>query len=110
MSDHECTCDGCLYHEARNMALEEAAKLVEDADIETHAGYYREDNARLTLRNAAAAIRALSTPSPTNSVGDSRSVVVEPEGGEATKCTCDSCRGLDPQPIAAAQHKPEGEP
>lgn len=45
--------------EIRTKALEQAATVVEDTDIETYGGYHHEDDARSTLRNAAAAIRAL---------------------------------------------------
>ena len=45
---------------ARAVALEEAAEAMWDVEVETHRGYERPDDGQATLRNAAAAIRALS--------------------------------------------------
>lgn len=44
----------------RREALEEAAHVVEDADIETFGGWERQDDGRRTLQGAAKAIRALA--------------------------------------------------
>ncbi len=55
----ECSFCGTRFTPMR-ATIEACAKVVEEADVETFRSYGREDNGRLALQKAAAAIRALA--------------------------------------------------